>query len=99
MGKRDNPVSLTNVQTGSGKFTMTDTAISLERPGFPKPTTQAIFRSSIVGVDHRIAVKPNYLSKGIVVLTFHVQGGEHMEVRTSYPVAAAVLAQFGQALN
>ena len=89
---------ITNVQTGSGTFTLTDTAVSLERPGFPRAKTQTLFRSALVGVDYRILNKPSFLSKGIVLVTFHAQGGERMEVRMLYPLATAVLTQFGQSL-
>lgn len=94
-----NSVNLTNVQTASGKLTVTDTTIAIERPAFPKPKTQTVFRSAIVGVDHKVVVKQSLLSKGLVDLIFHVQGGERMQVRASYPIAAAVLAQFGQTLR
>lgn len=94
----DSP-SLTNVQTGSGTFTLTDTAVSLERPGFPRPKTQTLFRSALVGVEYKVLNKPSFMTKGIVRVTFHAQGGERMEVRLLYPLAAAVLAQFGQSLH
>lgn len=99
MSKGSSSPNLTNVQTGSGRLTVTDNSISIERPAFPKPKTQTIFRSAVVGVDHKITVKPSLLSKGLVTVTFHVQGGERMEIRASYPIAAALLSLFGQSLS
>lgn len=91
---------LTNVQTGSGKLTVTEQSIQIERPSFPKPKTQSVFRSAIVGIDHKVIAKPKLFSKGGVNVTFHVQGGEHIEVHmVPYEAAEALLSQFGQSLS
>lgn len=95
----NSPVTLINVQTGSGKLTVTDTSISIERPAFPRPKTQTLFRANIVGIDYKVIARPKLFSKGSVTLTFHVQSGERAEVHAvPYDVAAALLAQFGQSL-
>ena len=92
-------VDLTNVQTGSGKLTVTEQSIQIERPSFPKPKMQSVFRAAIVGIDHKVIAKPALFSKGGVNVTFHIQGGERVEVHmVPYEAAKALLAQFGQSL-
>lgn len=73
---------LLRVQTGSGKLRVTEASIELESPGFPAPKTRTIMRTAIVGVDHKVSIRPAFGMGGAMHFTIHLQGGERLEIKS-----------------
>lgn len=78
------------LQTASGKLTVDDDAILLERPGFPQARLVTLARSSITSVMCQAIIRPTFgRFGGAARFVFAGVGGERLQVN-SVPWKAAM---------
>ncbi len=74
---------LLNIQTGSGRFIVTETTLQLERPSFPSVKIETIQRSAITSTECRITMRPSFgRFGGTMRFLFRTNDGRLLELKS-----------------